>query len=56
MGENLIATNYHVIEDGIAWELTISAAEHPLPLEVALADKANDLSLIRFGGQFNYAA
>jgi serine protease Do len=50
VGQNLIATNVHVIDGGTAWELRFPSADEALPLELVVADKANDLAMMRVRG------
>lgn len=47
---DLIATNYHVVDAGTAWQVRFPHANDPLPLELVIADKANDLALMRVKG------
>lgn len=48
--QNLIATNYHVIDGGTAWELRFPSTDEAWPLELVIADKANDLVIMRVRG------
>jgi S1-C subfamily serine protease len=50
VGENLVATNFHVIDGGTAWELRFPSTNEGWPLEVVVADKANDLVVMRMKG------
>ena len=50
VGQNLVATNFHVIDGGTVWELRFPSKDEALPLEVVVADKANDLVLMRVQG------
>jgi serine protease Do len=44
---DLIATNYHVVEGGSAWEIAFPTTGTKLRLALVVADKANDLALLR---------
>lgn len=50
VGQNLIATNFHVIDGGTAWELRFPSTDEAWPLELVIADKANDLVVMRVKG------
>ena len=50
VGQNLIATNFHVIESGAEWELRFPSTNEAWPLELLIADKANDLAVMRVKG------
>lgn len=50
IGQNLIATNFHVIDGGTAWELRFPSTDEAWPLELVIADKANDLVVMRVKG------
>ena len=46
-GTDLIATNYHAIQNGSKWEITFPTSGRTYPLQLVTADKTNDLAVLR---------
>lgn len=49
--EDLIVTNYHVIQGGTAWEVTFPTTGQSYKLDVVVSDKANDLAVLKLVAQ-----
>jgi serine protease Do len=45
--DDLIVTNYHFIHGGSFWEVVFPSTQQSYKLEVVVADKANDLAVLR---------
>ncbi len=46
-GIDLIATNYHFIQNGSKWEITFPTSGRTYQLQLVTADKTNDLAVLR---------
>ena len=46
-GDDLIATNYHVIQNGSNWEITFPTSGRTYQLQLVTADKTNDLAVLK---------
>jgi serine protease Do len=46
-GNDLVATNYHVIKEGTRWEVSFPTIHQSFDLKLMVSDKANDLALLR---------
>ncbi len=46
-GDDLIATNYHVIRDGSTWEINFPTSGRTYQLQLVTADKTNDLAVLK---------
>ena len=44
---DLIATNYHVVENGSRWEVLFPSRQETFALELVVSDRANDLAVLR---------
>ncbi len=47
VGPDLIATNFHVVDGGSAWNAFFPATRQTYKLELVVSDKANDLAILR---------